>query len=937
MPADLRPYQFEAVAAIVSGRREAGRGQLHAACGTGKTRMAAEAAARLVPAGVIVVLVPSITLAAQTLAAWPAGCPVDAAFTVCSDPTAGTGASGLGVPASTDPEVIAKRLANAAGRVLVVATYDSAHRLDEAMDLAGRTAELVVCDEAHRTAGRADKVAAAVLRDGFLPGPRLYMTATPQVITGTQAGGGLTVASMDDESIYGPVLYRYPFAAGIRDGYLSDYRLVVAASTDAQVRELAGDRQLAEDGVPVAMAAAQAALAMAAAEYGLRRCVVFTQRVEQARLFAQTLPRILDRLPPGRRPPGAVSAGVVHGDMTTVQRDLALDRLRNPPDGGWAVVTNARCLSEGIDIPAIDSVMFTSPKESVIDIAQAVGRALRPHGDTDTATVVVPALLPDSGEQPLAGPWRHILNVVRALAAHDETLTASLRRARARRAASGAAPAAGELPARIVVQAPPGTVSRAIETLRLRIIDGIASRWWDGYGHARAYHSAHGNLDIPFSHVTASGFRLGGWLTIQRSARNQGKLSGEQIRVLDELGIIWDQAEATWLRAYADLRAFADEHGHFEIPGDCRTSDGAGLAAWAHHQRADNRKGIMPAARRELLEQAGFPWDAHEARWMRRYRQAAEAITRHGGVANLPPDSPEAAWAASQYDNSFRLGRLTGRQIALLEQAGIRLRPRDPWRDGIEALKDLKEKNGNLRIPQGHRTSGGLKLSNWATRQRARWNNGELTSEQIRQLEELGFTQDPAADQWSTRYAEARAWKEEHGHLTLPARHPLRDWIYTQRRRYDAGKLSADHARLLHDIGAISCPGEPAVQLSTPADQRRDAMISALKKFTAESGHARVPRTHVTEEGLRLGDWLTRIRGRIAKNQAVDPAIVAALRECGLLETGTPGAASAGPGTGGASSALGSGEEEAGDGIARTRPLQEDASRPRGPGALSPA
>ena len=168
--ARLRPYQAEAVEAITAGLRDGGRGQVRMACGTGKTLVAARAAAQVAGrGGVIVLLVPSIALAAQMIQAWPAGCPVDRVFAVCSDYTVGGGgvrASDLAVPVSTDPEVIAKWLADAAGRVLVVGTYDSAHRLAEALRRAGQVAELTVCDEAHRLAGAAGKATAVILAAG---------------------------------------------------------------------------------------------------------------------------------------------------------------------------------------------------------------------------------------------------------------------------------------------------------------------------------------------------------------------------------------------------------------------------------------------------------------------------------------------------------------------------------------------------------------------------------------------------------------------------------------------------------------------------------------------------------------------------------------------------------------------------------------------------
>jgi predicted helicase len=237
-----------------------------------------------------------------------AGRPAGRLLAVCSDQTVGGGvrASDLAVPVSTDPEFIAKWLANTVGRALVACTCDSAHRLAEGLRRAGQATELTVCDEAHRLAGRADKTTAAILQPGFLPGRRgLYMTATPRIGTGMSADWRLLLASMDDEAVFGPVAYAYPFSRGIPEGYLKGYRMVVAAITDAEVRELLDGQDgswLAEGGVPLRMAAAQAALAMTAARFGLRRTLAFLSRVDEARQFARTLPATLEMPPPGRRP-----------------------------------------------------------------------------------------------------------------------------------------------------------------------------------------------------------------------------------------------------------------------------------------------------------------------------------------------------------------------------------------------------------------------------------------------------------------------------------------------------------------------------------------------------------------------------------------------------------------------------------------------------------
>jgi superfamily II DNA or RNA helicase len=813
----LRGYQEEAVAAISAGLGGGGRGQLRAACGTGKTFIASVVAAELASGGVTVVLVPSIALAAQTIAGWYTDGPAERVLAVCSDYTVGGGgvrAADLPVPVTTDAEMIAKWLVGAPARALVVGTYDSAHRLAEGLRRAGIVAELTVCDEAHRLAGPAGKVTAAVLEPGVLPDRRrLFMTATPKICTGTSADGTLPAISMDDEEVFGPVAYRYPFRRAISDGWLKEYRIVIATVTSAQVAELLdGNSELAGDGdVPVRMAAAQAALGMAVAQFGLRRCVAFLPRVAHARQFAASLPATLAMLPAGRRPPGVLSAGYVHGKMTSLQRDLALDRLRTPPGGGWSVVANARCLGEGVDIPAIDSVLFGAPKESVTDIVQAVGRALRRHGDADTATIIVPALLPDADDtDDEAGPdatgnrYENVLRVVRAMCAHDDDLTDALQAARARRAA-GPADQPPELPSRITVLAPPGALQATLDALRIQVLSRATSSWWDGYGAARAYYDANGDLGVPVTYVAAGGFLLGTWLTVQRAERNRGAMSADRVRLLDQVGMIWDLLEAAWMAAYHDLCAFKDQHGHFEVPVAYRTADGISLNEWQGTQRDAARAGKLSGQRRTLLDAIGFPWNPAQVRWMRRYHQLTEAITRHGGPASLPPGSPEATWLEGQHLAHHR-GKLPDANIILLEQAGITIRRPDVWMASYQAIVAFKAEHGHLRIPVGYTGEAGIDLCDWQRVQRVRRKAGRMTSEQERLLTDAGFCWDPVTEAWNACYEQAAAWKQEHGSLDLPRKHPVREWLYRQQKLHDTGRLAADRAALLRELDALADP-----------------------------------------------------------------------------------------------------------------------------------
>jgi hypothetical protein len=558
---------------------------------------------------------------------------------VYSDQTAGGGGvsrGDLAAPVSTDPEFIAKWVSGTAGRALITGTYDSAARVAAGLRLAGQEAELVVCDEAHHLAGAAGKVRAAALRPGF-PGRRfLFLTATPRIVTGTGGDGELAVASMDDEALFGRRVFSYPAGLAISEGWLKDYRLVVAAMSDAGAAALLeqGSELAGEGGAPLRMAAAQAALAMAAAELGLRRCVAFLPTVAQSRLFARTLPGTLAMLPAGRRPAGPVSAGFVHGKMSTAQREIALGRLRRPPEGGWSVVANARCLTEGVDIPDIDSVLFAAPKDSVTDIVQAAGRPLRLSAEAGTAAIIVPAVLPGDGawdEDGSAGRWDNVVRVVRALAAHDDRLAVSLTAARAARPARpGAGP---QLPAQVVVQAPPGTSARILDALSVRIIDAGTSPWPEWLALLGEYHREHGHADVPQRYRAPGGRQLGHWLARQRQALEAGTLTSEQAAALEELGVTRSPHDAAWDRGLAHAVAYHAAHGHLDVPFSWASEDGFPLGHWLGTNRKKIAAGKLGPGRAARLMALGFRTEpSNQAAFQRGLDHLDAYIAEHGNA-----------------------------------------------------------------------------------------------------------------------------------------------------------------------------------------------------------------------------------------------------------------------------------------------------------------
>jgi hypothetical protein len=372
--------------------------------------------------------------------------------------------------------------------------------------------------------------------------------------------------------------------------------------------------------------------------------------------------------------------------MKASQRERILDHLRQPPGGGWAVVANARCLGEGIDIPAIDAVLFASPRESVTDVAQAAGRALRRHeGGTGIATIIVPVIIPASGGEITdleSGAYETVWRVVNAMREHDDALATNLDFARAhwKRAYPADPDREPALPSRITVIVPSAMGDRLAAALSLAVIQHASSPWWDGYARAQDFHAEHQHLAVPNRHTCADGFNLGQWIRHNRRWYLQGMLPPERVEALEKLGMLWNARDAKWDTFCQAAAAYRDEHGDLLIPRDYRTPDGLNLGLWIRFQRRMREK--MDPARRDRLDGLGMEWGTHRGprpeipgapfgvQYVRAYRGEF-------GTADVPqryraPDGFALGWWVSKVRAQRKAGTLGSQVAAELEALGFR-------------------------------------------------------------------------------------------------------------------------------------------------------------------------------------------------------------------------------------------------------------------------
>jgi len=646
---------------------------------------------------------------------------------------------------TTSPSELAARDSAPGGPLTIYATYASLPTLIAAhRDHHLPPWDLAIIDEAHRTAGRLGKAWAAIHHDDQIPAARrLYLTATPRIWdadtnsdTDTE-----TVASMDDETLFGPVAYRLTLSDAIDLGLLADYQILVPVVTDEDLRDwLATGPGAGIDGLR--LAGRQVAALRAIHDHQLRRILTFHHRVTDARAFATTLADTAATLPEKLRPDHLWADWISGTHTPQVRRRLLLEFASHTDPHTPAVLSNARVLGEGIDVPAIDAVVFADPKNSPIDTVQAVGRALRQApGAGKKATLVVPVYL-TPGEDPddllSADAYTPLWHTIQALRAHDDRLEARLADPRTHRPTIPP-----KDPDAWLHFDRPTQAEEVALALSLRVLAPKSAEWRRGLKAARRYHRTHHHLDVTPAYEDEEGFPLGRWLGWQRHLHTTGTLDPARARALEALTIIWNPRQQAFDRGFAHAAAYAIQHGHLAAPVD-HIHDGFPLGRWLATQRT--RAARLPQDRAAALA-ALDPWwnPPWPITWQRAYHDAAR---RHTAT---PAASAVGEWLQAQ---RARATTLHPGQRSLLQDLEVDLphapavadgNHKQPARErafqrGLAAARAFHEREGHLRVPQRHiedTEDGPVRLGQWLSNIRRR--HASLSPQRQAALTELGL------------------------------------------------------------------------------------------------------------------------------------------------------------------------------------------------------
>ncbi len=479
-----KDHQKDALKDVVKGLAEADRGKLIMACGTGKTFTSLCIAEKLAPKGHVLFLVPSLSLLSQSLREWTAESthPLHS-LAVCSDANIGKKhtkgdddkaditTQDLAFPATTSARQIVKhyeamhalaqKKSASAQMTVVFSTYQSIQAVSDAQKAGLPDFDLIICDEAHRTTGVTlsgeDESHFVKVHDAdFIRGKkRLYMTATPRIYSDDTKGkakdADAELCSMDDAAIFGAELHRLGFGEAVSKGLLADYKVLVLAVDEkyvsktfqSQIADSNSELNLDDatkitgcwNGLAKRLDRATASDADLQGDTGpMRRAVAFSRSIKDSKAFTEKFSHLIEAYRvshPDEENLLDCKLDHVDGTFNALRRNALLDWLKaDSPDNTCRILSNARCLSEGVDVPALDAVIFLNPRNSVIDVVQSVGRVMRTAQGKKYGYIILPIGIPAdmAPEEALKDneKYKVVWQVLQALRAHDDRFNATV-------------------------------------------------------------------------------------------------------------------------------------------------------------------------------------------------------------------------------------------------------------------------------------------------------------------------------------------------------------------------------------------------------------------------------------------------------------------------------------------------------------------------------
>ena len=822
-----RDHQIEAIEAVSSNFKDVDRGQLIMACGTGKTFTTLWIKEKLGVESTLVLL-PSLGLLSQTLHEWTLAANEEfQVLCVCSDESVGKKSSDeavhsiadLAFPVTSNAGDI-KAFLNSSGKKVIFSTYQSSPLIAEAQsDQAVPAFDLAIADEAHRCAGKVSGDFSTIL-DGekIRAKKRLFTTATPRTYSSSvkkvAEDRGVEVVGMDDEAVFGKQLFALNFGEAIKRGLLTDYRVVIIGVDDPTISAWIENRELLKADSDIEMdaesLAAQVGLLKAIKDYDLHRLISFHSRVNRAEDFSQDIHKVLGWIDEKHKPSGELKSDFVSGEMPTDKRRRKLAQLKGLKDNQRGLLTNARCLSEGVDVPSLDGVAFIDPRSSQIDIIQAVGRAIRLSENKKAGTIILPVFIgkSDDPEQALEeGNFKPIWDVLNALKAHDDVLADELNHIRTELGRKGGGKVDSEAFSKISIDLPVGIDKSFGDGLRTLLVERSTAPWDFYFGLLESYNKEHKSTILP-QNLNINGYNLGHWTNFQRASFKRNELSPERVERLKSLGDwSFDLLDHQWNSYYAALKEFIELNN--KLPLQKEIYKKLKIGVWVQTQKES------------YVGKRGFYLSEDRVK----------------KLESLP------LWSRLTLDERV-------------------------WQENYSFLRSYLSQNNNEYPPRKLRNNG-ANIGGWIILQRQMINKGTISEDHHRLIKELpNWSDNPYEESWNTAIRSLKEYEDNNKNLLVPALFkshdfPLGGWVRKQRFEYAKGTLKKERIEVLESFETWVWDID---------DYQEQVGIAHLIEFDSAYGHCDVPQNYVDADGYTLGLWVSSKRtayreGRLSKER----------------------------------------------------------------------
>ena len=863
----LFPHQSEAIKAVTSSFKLNTRGQLLMACGSGKTITAQRIQEKL-DSETTLILLPSLLLVEQTLKSWRAEASKSfLALSVCSDSSVNgdelpSKTSDLPFPVTTDPSEIRKFL-HLPGKKVIFSTYQSSQKIEEALREKRFQFDLVICDEAHRLAGKVDKAYGTVFREGALPSRRyLFMTATPKIFSSrlkVQAGeNDIEIHSMDDEEKFGPVFYNFSFAKAIEAKVLTDYKVVVMGVDDSSIRDLVENRQFIDFQdytVDASTLAAHFGIAKAMKTHSIKRVISFHSRVERAREFARTHKNVFSYL--SGNPSNQILSEAISGKDSVFRRKHLLDQLRDLQGVELGIVTNAKCLTEGVDVPSLDGVAFVDPRSSQVDIVQAVGRAIRRGGsEKSVGYIILPVFFSSKNldeqtidESQFAPVWQ----VLNALKSHDTKLEEEINNLRR---GLGLKKPSAELPSKIVFDLPVGLPVQFAEKIKTYLLEKTSSIWEEWFARMEIFAQTNGHCRPKRESQDSEERAISNWAMQQRHYFNKGKLLQDRVQKLETIPFWnWDPMESQWMEYFDRLADYASVNGSSRVPSTVRDQAGRPLGKWVAKLRA--KRDSLSAEQKNLIEALpDWTWDPFSEGWEVAFEEIQQLALKKGDSvfsrnAKFKDGRSVGGWIIKQRQDR---ARLSDRQASMLES--LPGWSWDPFRDLREVTKtelsNYVNQFGDALVPLKFESDSGFSLGHAVSRIRQDARKGKLDPELRKFVESLpGWAWHTKKDKWDSQFELLQTYLKDFSRYPRKGEKfkgiGLGNWVTVQRRMLSEGSLSEDRRARLEGLVDWTW---------NTRDQQWESAFIEVENFVKNNNGEKPKDKDTSPSGFRVGSWV---------------------------------------------------------------------------------